>query len=162
MRVAPGIAKALEFRQQSPSGLATLRPAAFQIRLAVGWRTRLGCHDSAGWEGVQPGPLRDGPPAETGLPDDGDQGVASIYERLDAIEHRLSHTAPYLFDQVAVRRHFRLPARTAGNRWHYLNWIRIRPLGGRSLDGMATAQLLLDALAQVLQQMEAIGDLAGL
>jgi hypothetical protein len=74
----------------------------------------------------------------------------------------LSHTAPCLLDQEAVHRHVRLFTWTAGDRLRYQVSYTIRIVGRLRSDGVAAAQLLPDALTQVLQQVEAIGDLAGL
>jgi hypothetical protein len=95
------------------------------------------------------------------LTDDGSDPVARNLQDFDPIKHTFScRTAP-LFSELPVLGQRRLlPMATAlGGHEKIAAGIRRRRLPGRP---RSPAQLLLDRLAQVLQQMEAVGDLPGL
>jgi hypothetical protein len=110
---------------------------------------------------VEPDPLRNSAPVEACLMDDGSDPVARNLQGFDPVKHAFPNSTATFLSELPVlcqRRLLPVAAAPGGHEKIAAGTHRRRLLS--RLRG--TAQLLLDRLAQVLQQMEAVGDLPSL
>jgi hypothetical protein len=140
VRVAAGVAHALDLGEQAAGHGASLRPPAGQVVLVVGRRTWLRRHGMPIGQRLQLDPFVDAPAAEAEFTGDGSCSPAGLVQRAYLLEHDVP-------DPVQAR----------------LRCLFLDRRTGLPPHGPAKArQLLLDLLAQGLDQVEAVGDLPGL
>src|SRR3954447_9753928 len=159
MAVRSSIATMADVEEQVPDLGRAFGPAARQESPEVGRRRRLRRHGTAFRHLDAPHPACNTPAAEAEFARDLRDRPASFVELPDLIESCLASRDPSAADQAIVRDDLGTVVRLFDALWFRCVLTIADPVWRLPDCGLEAAELAFDRLAQILQQLKAIGDL---
>ncbi len=162
MRQAGCVAKLSDLQQLGAPGRPALGPASGKMLVETAWCVWLRRNHVALWQFVEPHPFCDCVPVEPRLTDNRADAMAGKLLGFHSVEHVRIDGPAASRDQKSVFHQRWLPSMTHPSSDDHGLGLGIRRRQGLPRGPRSAAQLLLDRLTEVLQQVETIGHLIGL